>query len=216
MPVFINELMSNVIEAVNHGHPTALISLFLISALTEVGIPFPFILDCVLLYTGYRIGLISTQAGSIMLSLFIGRVAGASIIYWLTRLIGKVFVNWISRRFPSVQKRMDWLTAKLNRKAPLAVAVARLTPGLLTPSTVAAGIIRLHYPDFILGIAISSIIADVVLLVLGFATGQGLESLGINPSWWFMIIGLLMVIGAGWTIRRRLSRRNEVKKDSFT
>lgn len=204
---FLAELVKNATEAITQGNPAALLALFFISALTEIGIPFPFILDGVLIFTGYRNGLLSSEVGLIMLSLLAGREVGASVIYWLTRTIGKVFIKWISQRYPFLQKRMDWLTAKLSHHAPTAVAVARLTPGLLTPSTVAAGVICLRYLYLILGIAISSVIADSVLLILGFTTGKSLEQLGIKPSIWMIVIGLVILIGLIWFITRYIFRR---------
>jgi membrane protein DedA with SNARE-associated domain len=205
---FLSELARNATNAINQGNPAALLSLFFISALTEVGVPFPFILDTILILTGLESGIISARVGLIMLSLLMGRIVGASVIYWLTRWVGTVFINWISKRFPFLQRRMDWLTARLAHRAPIAVAVARLTPGLLTPSTVAAGVIKVRYEYLIMGIAISSVIADGVLLILGFTTGRGLEQLGVRLSVWIIIVIVVFLIGLGWWLGRFLSRRN--------
>lgn len=204
---FFNDLARNTLNAINEGTWGALLGLFLVSGLTEIGIPFPFILDTILIITGIQKGILSVKVGLIMLSLLGGRVAGASIIYWLTRLIGKVFINWIGRRFPFLQRRLDWLTAKLHRRAPIAVAIARLTPGLLTPSTVASGVICLRYSYLLLGIAISSVIADGALLILGFTTGRGLEQFGLKLHWWLIVIIVIVVIGIGWFVGRLLSRK---------
>jgi membrane protein DedA with SNARE-associated domain len=204
---FLNQLAQNAITALNQGNPTALLSLFFISALTEIGIPFPFILDTILIFTGYQHGLLSKEVGMIMLSLLLGRVVGASVIYWLTRFIGTVFVNWISKRYPFIQKRLNWLTEKLSRNAPVAVAIARLTPGLLTPSTVASGIICLRFYYLLLGIAISSIVADGVLLLIGFGTSHGLKYLGFAPSLWLIIVITIVIAGIAWAIQRYFPRR---------
>ncbi len=205
---FLRELASNAMNAINQGNPAALLSLFFISALTELGIPFPFILDTILILTGLESGIISARVGLIMLSLLAGRIVGASIIYWLTRWIGTVFIAWISKRFPFLQRRMDWLTDKLKHRAPIAVAVARLTPGLLTPSTVAAGVIKIRYEYLIMGIAISSVAADGILLILGFTTGRGLEQLGVSLSVWIIIVIVIFLTALGWWLGRFLSRRN--------
>jgi membrane protein DedA with SNARE-associated domain len=204
----LNELAQNAMNAITQGNPTALLSLFIISALTEVGIPFPFIVDTILIVTGLQTGIIAVKVGLIMLSLMFGRLIGASVIYWLTRGVGRAFVNWISKRFPFIQRRMDWLTTKLNRQAPIAVAIARLTPGLLTPSTVAAGIIPVHYWQLLLGIAISSVIADGVLLILGYTTGRGLEQFGFKMNFWIIVVIVVIIIGIIWFVSHILSRRN--------
>jgi membrane protein DedA with SNARE-associated domain len=204
---FFNELARNTLNALSEGTWGALLGLFFVSGLTEVGIPFPFIVDSILIITGIQKDILSMKVGMIMLSLLAGRLVGASIIYWLTRLVGKVFINWVGRRFPFLQRRLDWLTAKLSRRAPIAVAIARLTPGLLTPSTVAAGVIRLRYSYLLLGIAISSVIADISLLLLGFTTGKGLEQFGLKQNVWLIIIIVIVIIGIGWLVGWRLSRK---------
>lgn len=207
---FFTELAKNALQAFNGGHPIALLLLFAISALTEIGIPFPFILDTLLILAGYETGIM--QIGLIMLSLMLGREVGASAIYWLARLVGKVFVNRISKRFPVVRNRMEWLEAKLKHRAPLAVAIARLTPGLLTPSTVAAGVMNLRYWYLLVGIAISSVIADSVLLIIGFGAGQGIKNLGLPV--WTIAVAIALVIALGWGIQALVARRNSRSKAS--
>ena len=203
----LSELTKYASNAITHGNPAALLALFAISALTEVGIPFPFILDTLLVFSGYQSGVKYYEILFIMLSLMAGRIAGASVIYWLTRGIGGAFVKWIGKRFPSLQKRLDWLTDRLSRRAPVAVAVARLTPGLLTPSTVAAGVIYIQYWHLILGIIISSVVADGVLILIGFATGRSLDQLGIKPEIWMVVVGLVILFGIIWFVNRHLSKR---------
>ncbi len=205
---FFNNLAQNALIAINQGSWGALLGLFLVSGLTEVGIPFPFILDTILIVIGVQGQALPLRVFLIMLALLAGRIVGASVIYWLTRFIGRVFINWVGRRFPALQKRMAWLTAKLSRRAPIAVAVVRLTPGLLTPSTVAAGVVSLRYSYFLAGIAISSVIADGTLLLLGFFTGKGLEQFGFKLHVWIIVIVVVVIIGLGYLIGRLFSRKN--------
>jgi membrane protein DedA with SNARE-associated domain len=208
---FFTNLTQNTLNAINEGNWQALLGLFLVSGLTEIGIPFPFIVDTILIVTGIHRGVLSANVGMIMLSLLAGRLVGASLIYWLTRIIGKIFIDRLSRRFPAIQKRMDWITNKLSRQAPLAVAIVRLTPGLLTASTVAAGIMRMRYYYLLLGILISSVIADLALLLLGFFTGRGLEQFGVDLNVWVMIIIVIVVLGLIYLISRLLSRKSQSK-----
>jgi membrane protein DedA with SNARE-associated domain len=123
--------------------------------------------------------------------------------------LGLKFVNWLSRRFPAIKNRLDWLTNKLSGNIPLTVAIARLTPGLLTPSTVASGVMCQKYHYFILGIIISSVVADGALLILGFATASGLKLLGFKPSLWFVLVGLGLLVLIGVAIRQIIKRRSK-------
>jgi membrane protein DedA with SNARE-associated domain len=208
MLTFLEEIAAHALRAIGQGNLGALSALFFVSAMTEVGVPFPFILDTILIVTGYRTGLMHFNVALIMLSLLLGRVVGGSAIYWLTRLVGKAFVNWLSKRFPIIKTRLTWLTTKLSVHAPLAVAVARLTPGLLTPSSVASGAICLRYYYFVLGIVLSSLIADGALLILGFATASGFRYLGLRPSIWLVVVALGILITIGWAVRQFIVRRN--------
>jgi membrane protein DedA with SNARE-associated domain len=206
---FFSNLTQNALNAINEGNWQALLGLFLVTGLTEIGIPFPFIVDTILIVTGIHRGILSANVGMIMLSLLVGRLVGASLIYWLTRIIGKIFIDRLNRRFPVIERRMTWITNKLSRRAPLAVAIVRLTPGLLTASTVAAGIMRLRYYYLLFGIIISSLIADLALLLLGFFTGKGLEQFGVKLNVWVVVIIVIVVIGLIYLITRLLSRKSQ-------
>ncbi len=196
------ELVLRALEAVSQGSVVALLVLFLVATFTEMGVPFPFIIDGVLFVTGYRTGVLSVHMWLLMFSLFLGRIAGSTIIYWGSRYLQKPVMGWLNKRFPAICSRIEKVCSRLGTKAPVAVALARLTPGLLTPSSVAAGIINLRYDYFVYGIALSSIIADASLVLFRFAAGRGMHRLGLAQSIWIMWIGLVAAIALIWLVRR--------------
>jgi membrane protein DedA with SNARE-associated domain len=198
---WFNDIMTLAMNTVNQGDTRALLALFLISALTEMGFPFPFIVDSVLIVAGYQNGLWSLPVAKIVISLMLGRQVGAAVIYWLSHFLGNRFINWVGKRFPKLLSGMAWLNTKLSKRAPLAVAIARLTPGLLTSSSIAAGCIRMRYYHFVLGIVLASVIADASLLTFGFATGYGLKIFGFSPAPWMLVIVVVGVIGLIWLAR---------------
>lgn len=198
---WFNDLLAALLVIVSQGDVRALLVLLLLSALTEMGIPFPFVVDSVLVLAGYQNGLWSLPAGKIVLFLILGRLIGAAAIYWLSRYLGVRFINWVGKRFPKLLTGMAWLNTKLSRHAPLTVAIARLTPGLLTSSSIAAGCIRMRFPQFVLGIILASIIADASLLLLGITTGYGLMWFGFTPAPWMLIVIALAIIALIWFLR---------------
>lgn len=207
---WFNELMSLAMDAVTQGSVSALIALFLVAALTEVGVPFPFVIDGVLFITSYESGLWSAQVLRVILALLLGREVGSAVIYWLCRFLSNTFITWLGKRFPTLSDKLVWLNTRLSSRAPLAVAIARLTPGLLTPSSVAAGCIAMRYYYFALGIVLASIIADGALIAFGFAARHGLRYLGFTPSGWevvgALLIAVLLVLLGRWLWRRRRVR----------
>lgn len=202
----LNELASRAMESVAQGNIGAMGALFFVSALTEVGVPFPFIMDSILFFSGYQTGPVTFEVLRIIIVLLLGRVAGSSVIYWSSRLLGRSFLLWAGRRSSLLRHRLRWLADKLSCRAPLAVAIARLTPGLLTPSSVVSGTICLPYPYFVTGIALSSLIADSAIIILGFVTRSGVDYLGFTPSLWHIILGIVAVIIIVWALRHILVR----------
>ncbi len=204
---WFTDIVSLAMNTVYQGDARALVALFFVSALTEVGMPFPFVIDGVLVVTSYETGLWSLPVARIVIALLLGRQFGSAVIYWLSRLLGNRFINWLGKRFPKLLTKMAWLNTRLSRRAPLAVAIVRLTPGLLTSSSVAAGCIRMRYYHLVLGIVLASAIADGALITFGFASGYGLQYLGFTPDAWMLVAALGVAILIVWLIRYLLKRR---------
>ena len=194
-------LLSNLEATFNPGNPSGLLILFFLAVIADIGIPIPFVLDSVLLLTAFKVWIapdpVWTPVVLIIVMLFIGRQAGSALLYFLTRLLGKSFINWLKRRFPSMGNRLDSYRDKLKRWAPLAIATGRLTPGLLQITSVVAGNIRLRYHYFALGIALASIIYDGLLILLAFIAAHSPKSNDINFTIW-LLIALLIIVCLLW------------------
>jgi membrane protein DedA with SNARE-associated domain len=214
---WFNSLMATAVNAVTQNSFEAMAALFLVATLTEVGVPFPFVIDGALFITSFEGGLFSFQVLFVMLALVLGREVGAAIIFWLSRFVGDTFIKWLARHFPKlkIQEKMVRLHIRLKRQAPLAVAIGRLTPGLLTASSVAAGYCGMKYYQFVMGIILASAIADGALVIIGFATRHGLNILGFTPSTWEVVGVLVGVIFLVSLIRWLWSRRHPQKIISF-
>ena len=210
---WFDAVVSQAMGAVHQGNIGALSTLFFTVALTEAGVPLPFILDTVLFFTSYQSGILSMQVLWVFLMVFLGRLFGSSLVYWITRLSGNALTNRFEKRFPSLRSKVDRLINKLSHHAPLAVALCRLT-SLLTLASMASGAIGLHYYYFIGGVVLSSIIFDGALIALGFATRLGFDRLGFTPSAWHVVVGLIIGIALVWIIIRFLLRRSSSREVS--
>jgi membrane protein DedA with SNARE-associated domain len=211
MMEWFNSLLAVATTAVAQHSVEALVALFLIAALMEVGMPFPFIVDGVLLVSSYESGMFSYQVLLIILALVLGREVGATVIFWLSRFVGDKFINWLAKRLPKLKlkEKMVWLNTKLRKRAPLAVAIARLTPGLLTPSSVAAGCSGIQYYQFVLGIVLASAVTDGALITIGFITRYSLSFLGFIPTTWELVLAIAAGISLIWGIRWLWLRRRD-------
>lgn len=232
MLTWFAELAALAGEAIYEASAPVLLALFGVAALTEVGFPFPFLMDGVLFYTGYITDHVVVRTALIILALFTGRVVGASAIYWLARLTGNSFLAWLGRRWPKILTNLEELKKKLGMgsagavavarvatrvvafdvvrmavRVPGAVAVARLTPGLLTGVSVASGAIAMPYWQFVVGILFASLVADGALILSGVVAGLGVQFLGVTPSPWVFAIGLMIVVALMVLVPRFVLRR---------
>jgi membrane protein DedA with SNARE-associated domain len=190
---FIDQLINGAMSAITSGSPLAIITLFLVVALTECGIPFPFILDSVLLFTGYETEASIWHILFVICIVFLGREFGASAIYWITRLLGNAVIYWFGKRYKRLQYNWVSLTSKLSSQAPMRIATVRIT-GLMTLASVIAGAMRIRYAAFVSGVALSALIFDGSLIILGLVLKFGFLAIGFKPAVWHVAAGLIVVM----------------------
>ncbi len=205
MDVWFNQLVSQAMDALNQGSAAGLVALFCVVAFTEMGVPFPYLLDSVIFLTSYENGPLSVQVVRTVLVVFLGRQSGAAIIYRLTHFLGDRLIGRLEKRFASLRSNIERITCRLSSQTYFAVAITRLT-GLLTLVSATAGALRLRYRSFFLGVALSAFIFDGSLVILGFVTRQSFKWLGFTPPLWMVVIGFILVTLA-WTLRQFVFKR---------
>jgi membrane protein DedA with SNARE-associated domain len=196
---FLTPFLNYIESAFGPGNISGLIVLALLAAITDIGVPVPFFLDTVLMLAAYHAGVNYAPVFFIVLALFIGRQAGSGALYLVSRFLGKGFINWLKRRFPSIGNRLDSAKLGKSRWTPLAVVTGRLTPGLLQITTVASGSICLRYDYFALAVATSSLIYDFILILLGFIAAHSPLADNINLTSW-LLIALIVIVCILWPL----------------
>ena len=206
---WLTEVFSALLTTIYEGDFRALVALFLVSSLTEVGMPFPFVIDGILVVTSFEQGLLSLPVARVMAALLAGRLVGSGVIYVAGIMMGNAFVSLAGRRFPRLLRGFNRVVDRIHRGSAVAVCIARLTPGVLTASSVASGLVRVQYHKFAFGVFLSSLVADGVLVFLGFASRHGLELFGVKPSAWMAMAALAVVFGVIWLWWRWRRRSRE-------
>ncbi len=203
----IQSVISAITQWLQQGNPLVYGALFLVSMIVEIGIPVPFVQDTILLYVGFNpLGISWVVAPLVMVSLMAGRIAGASIIFWIARRLGPWFIGWLGKRSPKLLASSQNLGSRLGKRSPWAVAIARLTPGLLTPSSIAAGLFNIRYIYFCMGIIIASVITDGGEIAAGIAIRSGFTIAGYTPTptsfvFVFLVFTVLLWVST-WLWRR--------------
>jgi len=204
---WINSALATLAASINVNNPGGLVAIFFITVSCDIGIPFPFVLDTILFFTTYEIGAFSWPVLLIILMIWGGRLLGTGIIYWVSRLLGPRFINWVGRRSKFLRRNFEQFQNRLGRWSIPVIVAARLTPGLMQISSVAAGTVRVPYYKVVLAIIFSSIAYDGTLVTLGTLARLGLKDVGPEYSAWIVIgfVGIMAVVFiAVHLIRRKL------------
>jgi len=203
---WINGALSTLAASINVNNPGGLAAIFFITVSADIGIPFPFVLDTILFFTTYTMGALSLPVLLIILMIWGGRLLGTGIIYWVSRLLGTSFVDWVGRRSQFLRRNFEQFQNRLDRWTIPVIVAARLTPGLMQVSSVAAGTVRVRYYKLVLAIVLSSIVYDGTLIILGTLARLGLKDVRPEYSAW-IVIGFVAIMAAIFVVVHLIRRR---------
>ena len=209
MIAWINGALSTLAASISVDNLAGLAAIFFIAMSCDIGIPFPFVLDTIVFFTTYTVGPLSWPVLLVIVMLFGGSLLGTSIIYWVSRLLGTRFVNWIGRRSKFLRRNLEQFQNKLDRWTIPVIVAARLTPGLMQISSVAAGTLRVPYYQLVLACVFSFIIYDGTLIVLGTLARLGLKDVGPEYSAW-IVIGFVAIMAAIFATVHLVRRRSRL------
>lgn len=194
---WFHELVSRLTYSVNFQHPYALIAIFGLGALTDIGFPFPFVLETFLFFASYNVGPLSLPVLLTLAMLVSGREVGSAGFYSISRLLGPRLLVWLGKRVKRLSRNVERFRERLERHTILGVVVVRLTPGLLQVPSLIAGTMKLSYPRFAAGVAIGGIIYDFGLVVLGYFAKLLSARLG-GYFEIYVLVGFGVVIIGAW------------------
>ena len=196
---WFGRLITELTSGVSVSHPGILLVVFLLGGLSELGFPLFFSIETFLFFASYDHGPLSSPVLLLVAMLLAGRLVGSLILYFITRLIGSSFINWLGKRMNWFYKAVEAFKKRVDVKPITAVTLGRLTPGLLQVPSLTAGLIKLNPLKFAAGVAFSSIIYDVILILLGFSATFALPHLKAGAKT-YLFIGFFLLIAIVWAI----------------
>ncbi len=176
--------------------------LFLFLFLEEGGIPLPAPGDTVILLAGAQIDRGEASIPIVVLFVVLATLLGSSVLYWISRMGGMPVVLRVCQFLHIREERLDKPGAWIRRHRGVAIVFGRLTPGLRTVTTIAAGVFQVNYTAFLAYTALSATIWAVIYIFLGAAVHSFYRHVAhylFRPS----VLGLL---AAGLRHRRRYRR----------
>ncbi|MBI4340503.1 MAG: VTT domain-containing protein [Chloroflexi bacterium] len=208
--------LTQIFSHISYDSPHFPALVFLINLLGETGVPFPLVMEGVLLFAGYTLAQGHLAVGLLILAVSLtGSCTGANSLYWASRVAGKPLVV---RVWDAVRLKRSWLHSaetRLSRATPLEIGVARLTPGLALPLSLTSGVLRVPWLKFTLGVALSELVWLGFFGAVGFAVG--VAPVDVSPLIvYFPRVVFALVIGLGvvklgrlawqWFASRRTNR----------
>jgi len=182
------------------------LSLFLLLFIEEAGVPLPIPGDTLILLAGAQA---SAGEGSPIVAAVLVVVAtllGSSILYWVSRLGGMPVLQRISRFLRIREERLDATGRWLRRHRGPAIVFGRLTPGLRTVTTVAAGTFSVSYGPFLMYTALSATIWAAIYLTLGASIRTFYRTVGDwlwPPNPVALALAVFVIVAAVVALRRR-------------
>lgn len=188
-------------------------ALFLLLFLEEGGIPLPAPGDTVILLAGAQIDRGQASIPLVVLFVVMATLMGSSVLYWISRLGGMPVVLRVCQFLHIREERLERPGAWVRRHRGVAIVFGRLTPGLRTITTIAAGIFQVDYPAFLVYTAISATIWSAIYVFLGVAIHSFYRNVAhylFRPSVLSLLLLVFVIAAATVAIQRwRAFRRRE-------
>ena len=207
---WINGALATLAASISVDNPAGLAAIFFIAMSCDIGIPFPFVLDTIVFFTTYTVGALSWPVLLVVMMLLGGSLLGTSILYWVSRLLETRFIDWLGRRSKLLRRNLERFQNRLSRWTIPVIVAARLTPGLMQVSSVAAGTMRIPYYQVVLASVFSFIVYDGTLVVLGTLARLGLKDVGPEYSAW-IVIGFVAIMAVVFLVIHLIRRRRRRK-----
>jgi membrane protein DedA with SNARE-associated domain len=157
---------------------TILFLAFFAQALKELGIPSPGLTQSLLLYAGYQFSGDSLLFGTgIVLFTFMGSLSGACLVFCLAKFGG------------------NRLLEKISIYSFLTVTVGRSIPGLMVPTSIVAGTLKMPIRKFLVGIIFPLSLWIIFYTTLGRTLGHFVPKFRFNPGSLLILSGVLLTLG---------------------
>ena len=180
----------------------------------EAGVPFPVPADTAIFFMGIQVFRGEANPFVVVAIVVASATAGASVLYWVSRLIGPRLIDRFGRVLHITPERHARAERWFQRYQAPAVVIGRLIPGFRIVITVVAGVARGNFLVFLPSAALSALIWALIYMSLGWVLGresqQVVEAVSADPRLGFGIaLGVVTIIAAllALRFRRRLVRR---------
>jgi membrane protein DedA with SNARE-associated domain len=194
----------------------AYLTLFLVIAIEEAGVPFPVPGDLVIAYYGWRAAGDPFEIARTILTCAAASAAGTQIPYWLARRFGSRVVERVTFWLDIDPSKVDRLLTWVERHGFWAVLAARVIPGFRATVSVVAGTARVPAPAFAGAVFISGAIYWTLWVLIGAALGPRVAD-ALSPAYRRIVFIAIPLVFIGLFVGRYVwARRRRARSGSAT
>ena len=138
----------------------------------------------------------------------VGSVAGALILYWLSRQFGLDRTRSLLSKVPLVTARdIDKGVAWFARNDGAAVFLGRMVPAIRSLISIPAGVEKMAVSRFLLYTTAGSLIWNTIWIVAGYQLGSNWESVEKYGNWLKYGLVLAVIAATAWFVVYKLRSR---------
>lgn len=143
----------------------------------------------------------------------LGSTAGAIIIYYLAKMLGRGAILRYGRYVRVGEQELQKAERWFAKYGPVAVFSARMVPGVRELISIPAGIGGMAIPKFVTYTFAGSLVWSVALTLVGFYLGEAWSPVSGQLSTAFTTIGAVILAAAilgsiAWYLRRRKKEKS--------
>jgi membrane protein DedA with SNARE-associated domain len=193
--------------------PPALLYLVIVVWLTIESAAVPLPNEAILLFSGFLVGAGHLDLFVALAASVVGTSTGATFSWWIARRFGPAGVRKVGRYVFLTPARLAAAERFFQRRGPVAIFLARLTPVIRTVMSYPAGLAAMPYRSFLLATLAGCTIWNIVVLLVGRAAGQHWTELFERYHTPLLAAGALVVVAAiaylalEHTLEKRLAGR---------
>jgi membrane protein DedA with SNARE-associated domain len=124
----------------------------------------------------------------------LGSTAGAILIYFVSRKVGRAAIIRYSRRVRVTEKDLQRAETWFAKHGPLAVFSARMVPGIREIISIPAGLGSMSLSRFIIFTFAGSMVWSTILTLVGFYFGEAWVGISEQLSSVFGVVGAVVIV----------------------
>lgn len=180
----------------------------LLMAIESACIPLPS--EVILPFSGYLVAMKVFNLWVVALMGAIGCVIGSIAAYYVGALGGRPLVEKYGKYVLVSHHDLDMADRWFQRYGDITVFAARLLPVIRTFIAFPAGVSKMRMTTFIVYTFVGSYIWSLLLAWIGMKLGENWDSIKVYFHKFDVLIGVVIVLGAVWYIRRHIKSLRQV------